>query len=336
MKAINSRLTLGVLAAAVMGLAWLAGQPVQAADQVNLTIAAGSPGGVYFKNAAAYGEIIKKVIPGASVTVTSGGGMANAERLDSGDADIGILENAVATLGFRGEPPAKKKYNYRMIAAFSGPSRAQAMILEKSGVKRFEEIKAKKYPLKVAMFEKHQLATQQAEAVFNAYGITFDDIKSWGGYVTFGSINEGFRQMEDGIVEMWFTGSSFSPHPKFIEMGTKQKFRLLPISKEVAEKVGKKFGQPIVEVPADIYKDFNGTNEPYWTMDTTLCFAVKTNMPEDVAYKLTKALVDYKDDLYAVHQQNKYYKPETAWQGVGECPLHPGAARFYKEKGYMK
>jgi TRAP transporter TAXI family solute receptor len=305
------------------------------AHAMDFTLTAGSPGGVYFKNAAAFAEFIKKEMPGTSTTVIAGGGMANVERLDAGQADIAVLENATATLGYKGTPPARKKYNIRMLAAFSGPSRTQALIVDSAGIKSFEEIKAKKFPLRVNMFERHQLATMQAEAIFNAYGISFDDIRSWGGKVVFTSASEGFRMIEDGLSDMWFTGGSFYPHPKFIQLGTKKKFRLLPISKEVAEKVADKFGQGIMEIPADIYKEYNGVNEPYWSLATVICFGVRTDLPEDTVYKLTKILADHKEDLYAVHPQNKFYDPKTAWKDVGAAPLHPGAEKYYKEMGYM-
>ena len=75
-----------------------------AADSVTFT--AGSPGGGYFKAAAAFGEYIKSDIPGTSVTVIPGGGWANVERLDQASkaADVAVLENALARHGPTREP----------------------------------------------------------------------------------------------------------------------------------------------------------------------------------------------------------------------------------------
>lgn len=308
---------------------------VHAADSVTFT--AGSPGGGYFKAAAAFGEYIKSDIPGTSVTVIPGGGWANVERLDpaSKAADVGVLENALASMAYEGTGPTAKKYDFRMLAAFRQPGAAQALILDSAGIKSFEEIKEKKPAIRITMFERHQLATAQALAVLEEYGITADDINSWGGKVIFTSIGEAMRMLADGQADMWFTGGSYFPHPKYTELGARHPFALLPISKDVAEKVGKRFGQDIMEVPGDVYADSNGKNGPYWSPATILTFGVRTDMDEELVYKMTKALANHKEEFWQVHKMHKFYQPEVAWKNLGVAPLHPGAARFYKEMGYM-
>jgi hypothetical protein len=93
------------LAAAVVVLAVGTIGSAQAAD--NLTLTAGSPGGGYFKAAAALAEYIKMEIPDISTTVIPGGGWANIERIDpkAGTADIAVLENALASMAFEGTGP---------------------------------------------------------------------------------------------------------------------------------------------------------------------------------------------------------------------------------------
>ena len=57
----------------------------------SLTLTAGSPGGGYFKAAAAFAEYIKNDIPGTSTSVIPGGGWANNDRLHGGQADVAVL-----------------------------------------------------------------------------------------------------------------------------------------------------------------------------------------------------------------------------------------------------
>lgn len=140
--------------------------------------------------------------------------------------------------------------------------------------------------------------------------------------------------MTDGIIDMWFS-QALLPHHKFIELGTKKRFRLIPISKEVAQKVAKERGQEIVMVPKDVYKEHNGFNEPYWSPATLVCFAVRTDLPENLVYKLTKLLADHKEEFWKIHKQHKFYNPKDAWKNIGTASLHPGAERYYKEMGYM-
>lgn len=303
----------------------------------SITMTAGSPGGGYFKAAAAFGEYIKKDIPGTSITVIPGGGWANVERLDpaAGTADIAVLENALASMAYEGTGPTGKKYDFRMLAAFRQPGAAQAVTLDSTGLKTFEDIAAQKYPIKIAMFERHQLATAQALAILEEYGLTVKKIESWGGKVMFTSISEGVRMMMDGQADMWFTGGSYFPHSQYIKLGAKKPFTLLPVSKKVAEAVGKRFGQDIMEVPAGIYAENNGTNVGYWSPATIVTFGVRTGLSDDMVYKMASALANHKEEFWTVHRMHKFYRPEVAWQNVGTAPLHPGAVKFYKENGYM-
>lgn len=320
-------------AAAVLAI----GMAGSALAQQKLTLTAGSPGGGYFKAAAAFAEYIKMEIPGISTTVIPGGGWANIERLDpkGGQADIAVLENALASMAWEGTGPTAKKYDFRMLAAFRQPGAAQAVIIDSLGLKTFEEIKAKKYPIRIAMFERHQLATGQALEMLKAYGMDKKTIESWGGKVIFTSISEGIRMMMDGLVDVWFTGGSYFPHSKYIQLGAKKAFRLLPISKSVAEKVAKRFGQEIMEVPADIYAGNNGKNDAYWSPATIVTFGVSTALSDDLVYKMAAALAKHKEEFWKVHRMHKFYTPEVACKNVGSAPLHPGAIKFYKETGCM-
>jgi TRAP transporter TAXI family solute receptor len=239
-------------------------------------------------------------------------------------------------MAWNGESPTKKKYDFRMMASVRGPSVAQAAIIKKIGIKTFDDIREKKYPIRIATFERAQLVTPMALDILAGYGITEDSIRSWGGRIVYGSMGQGMEMLMDGRADMWLTGGSVFPHPRFIELGTKEAFLLLPISKEVAGKVAAKYGTDIAEVPPGAYSNANGDYPPYWTPNLILALAVRTDLPDDLVYRMTDALAKQKERFWAVHPQHKFYNPETAWQHVGGAPLHPGAEKWYREKGYLK
>lgn len=324
----------GRLAAAglVFGLvaSWTAGAAAQ-----NLTFTSGSVGGGYFQISAALADYIQRENPEITSTVIPGGGWANVERLDSGLADVAVLENAQATLAWRGESPTGEKYDFRMLTAVRGPSIAQATIPVSRGITSFEQIVAEKRPVRIATFETAQLAAQIAVAILEEYGITREALESWGGQLIHTSSEEGFRMVNDGIADMWFTGASAYPHPSAIELGTKEEFTLLPISEEVAKRVAARFGADVGEAPADIYADANGSNEAYWTTYLVVGFAVRTDMDDDLAYAIKDALWKHREEFRQMHPQHTLYGPEFAWRSVGEAPLHPGAERWFREQGFM-
>jgi uncharacterized protein len=331
MSGLLQRLTWGLLVA--FSIAATAAR-VSAAERI--TITAGSPGGGYFLAGAALAEYIKTDMK-VQTTVMPGGGWGNVERLQSKFADIAVLENAVVTMATKGEGPNKQKYDFRMLASFRGPNVGQAAIVNSTGIKKFEDIVARKFPLRVVMLSPadHIISTTAVDTMA-AYGITKEAVESWGGKFIYTSQNDGFSMIMDGRADMFFLGAGYYPHNKYMELGTKSAFTLLPISKEAAQKVADKYGLDVERVPADIYKDSNGTNAEYWSPSLVVTFAVRTDMKDEVVYAVAKALANHKEEFWKVAAQHKFYDPSRAWKNIGSAPLHPGAKKFYQEMGYMK
>lgn len=330
-----SRRRFGAVCTSALGgaLFALGGASTTLAEDINLTFVTGSTGGGYFKAAAAFAEYISKEMPEIKTTVLPGAGWANIDRLETGDADLAVVENVLATLAAKGDSPTGRKYDFKMLAAFRGPSVAQAIIPVDRGVTSFEQIAAEKLPLRIATFERAHIVTPIATDILAEYGITEEALTSWGGRIIYTSLNEGFRMVNDGVADMWLSGGSFYPHHAAIELGTKEEFTLLPISEEVAKAVSAKYGAQVAEVPAGIYEDANGTSALYYSPSLIVAFAVRSDLDEELVYKLTATLWKYREDFRAVHNQHMVYDLEFAAKNVGDAPLHPGAARWYKEQG---
>jgi TRAP-type uncharacterized transport system substrate-binding protein len=60
-------------------------------------------------------------------------------------------------------------------------------------------------------------------------------------------------------------------------------------------------------------------------------------MPDWEAYAITKALCEHKEQMVAATRALAGFKPEDAWRPDNvNLPLHPGAARYYRERGWLK
>ena len=87
-----------------------------------------------------------------------------------------------------------------------------------------------------------------------------------------------------------------------------------------------------VQLPANTYK---GQTAPVDTLAVMAVWATHDGVSEQTAYEVTKALYENTAIMGQVHVQGKNISLKTAL-GVGSVPLHPGAARYYKEKGLIK
>jgi TRAP transporter TAXI family solute receptor len=87
------------------------------------------------------------------------------------------------------------------------------------------------------------------------------------------------------------------------------------------------------KVPIDQYQRVLN-EEPSTTIGYRLPLVLSAQIPDDIVYEITKALCEHADETRAVHRGWRAFDPRTAWQNTG-WELHPGAARYYREMGYM-
>jgi TRAP transporter TAXI family solute receptor len=107
----------------------------------------------------------------------------------------------------------------------------------------------------------------------------------------------------------------------------------LGLEPEIVERLAP-LGYTPSTMPADTFKK---QGEPVRTVGFPTVLITNKDLPEPVAYTVTKTLIESKDALVRGHAGLSAFDPQTAWrpEKVG-IPLHPGAARAYREKGWMK
>jgi TRAP transporter TAXI family solute receptor len=87
-----------------------------------------------------------------------------------------------------------------------------------------------------------------------------------------------------------------------------------------------------VQLPANTYK---GQSAPVSTIAVMAVWTAHDGVSDNTAYEVTKALYENTAIMGQVHVQGKNITLNTA-TAVGSLPLHPGAARYFREKGVLK
>ena len=168
--------------------------------------------------------------------------------------------------------------------------------------------------------------------LLEAYGITYDDIISWGGRLNFKQIAEANEMMSMGPLDIRFDSGACSL-ASIKELAVNFDLNLLPVDEEVLETLTKKYGYTKEYITNEDY-DFVTTVSP--TFGFLKVIMVREDVPEEVVYKVTKAIGDNLDYFYNVSKNLKVVTQERMWQVIPEAPLHPGAIRYYQEIGVMK
>lgn len=207
----------------------------------------------------------------------------------------------------------------------------QCFIDEKTGLKSFDEIKDKKFPLRIGINRKGTLMQVSSQKVLEAYGITFADISEWGGKVHMVPGPQAADLWDagqlDGIVE-------FSQYPasRFLEHSKKHKLRILPIAKEKIPGLCKDLSVTPTVISANTYPF---QKEDYTSINTKLLLTTSAEQSEEMIYNIVKAVHSNLDYLHKVHANLKALSAETMAKGV-LVDLHPGALKFYREIGALQ
>jgi hypothetical protein len=308
----------------------LAAAPLMAGEKVFLTIASGPTGGDWYTMGGTIGELAKSAVPGATVTVTTGGAVGNLSVVDAGKADIGLSMASLyneARSG-SGEFQGKAKENIRAMAYLANIFMSFLLVAEESPIRSIDEIREKKIPIRLLTSTRASSPAVAAERMLGEYGIKLDDITKWGGKVGYVSYAEASNLIKDGHADAW-VGPMVSG---IVELATTKKMRLLPIRSAVLDAVQEKYQYVKATLPKGMYY-FVTVDTPH--MAESVILIARKGLADDVVYRLAKAISGDPEQIRRVSKTYQSYDPAQAWRNVGG-PLHPGAERFYREASYMK
>ncbi len=305
-----------------------------AADTFNLKLTTGAAGGIFYMQAGVISEVIKKAYPGSQINAVPGGAIGNLGVVSKGVADIGLTHINMYPLAIKGKGPFKQKYdNVAAIMKHGYYSYAQLFVSENTGIKSFKDLAEKKFPLKIATTSRSGASYWMAVWLLEAHGITIDQLESWGGKLLHGSMNDAVNWFRDGQVNAW-GGGGHLPSNAPTQISQFAKVRLLNVDKAHMSKLLDDIqGAEARTIPPGTYPKMANGNEDVHTFADPGGIIVRKDLSDDIVYKITKALVENEQTIREGAGMEAF-DPKTAWKNIG--PLHPGAVKYFKERGWMK
>lgn len=299
----------------------------------NITILGGSVGGVWSAITEGVAESVRRNAPsGSNITSEVGKDGPNNVMVANMEAELAISYSPTAYAALEGIDPYKDAYpGVRAVAVLNPGSTFHFLVLENTGLTSIEDIKAKKFPLSISVNAQGSTMELASKTLLNAYGISYQDIESWGGKVFFLSTSQTMEAIDDGLVQ---AHSLNGEHPisHFVEASIRRDFNLLPISSEAINKVNQALGTRAGVIPGGTY---SFTPEEIPTFAASLLLVTGADQSEDFIYSITKNLNDNLDYLSSVHAILKDINL-IEMADTSPIPLHPGAEKFYKEMGVLK
>lgn len=307
---------------------------------VELTFATQDVGTTSYVYASTMANLFTDAFPDGSVidvTTTSPGGVGAPIILENGECNIVISNGAPAKLayntGILGNPPTEK---VRAIAGGLDVAFINVLFtndfVKKTGIKTVEELVEKKYPVNIAIKSQGSFGELACTKVLDALGVTYDDIKSWGGTVTNTGTDAIISLLKDGKADM--TIDHIAPgQSATTELCMTTDMFFPQLSDETLSKLKEDgFSDSVIE--ADTW---NGQKDSIKSVGSPQVVLVSADLDNDTVYKLTKTLCENQKALVNASAALKAFDPAKAWEpSLLGAPIHPGAETYYKEAGYMK
>lgn len=323
--------TIAVVAALSMALA--AGP---AAAQQSLTWTAGAVGGGWYAISGGMAELLREKAA-LNIKVVPGGGTQNPPLVQKGEAEIGMGLPPLLDAATKGEDPyqGQRMPDLRAIAGNMSLNTFHFYVGDDTPFARMtlEEIFKGRKPIRVAISKPGSSDVWVFEKVMEFYAISYKDWEAAGARFFRGSYTEQAGAFKDRNVDGTFTFLAL-PGASITEASIGRTLKLLAFPEPLLQHLGK-FGLGKGTIPPGTYPRAANGNEPVVsaTMGTTI--TVNAKMPDDLAYTIARTLNDNVDRVHRIHGSLADYDPSKGHLYLG-VPLHPGAARYYREKGWLK
>ncbi len=294
-----------------------------------ITVLTGPTSGIYFPIGGAFSKVVGEMGYKTSATAT-GATAENINAILTGKGEMAIAMSdsviqAVEAFGaYQGKPKAED------LRAMMGlwPNVCQIVTTKDSGITKFEDLKGKR----VGVGAPNSGVELNARMMFEAHNMTYKDAK-----VDYLSYGEAIDQIKNGQCDVAFVTSGLG-NATIKELGTAKEIVFVPVEGEALKRLIAKYPFYVQwTIPKDVY----GTKNDTTTAAVMNIMLVSKKLSDDVVYDLLTGIYSPKglETIGASHATAKReIRPDTALRGIQgtSVQLHPGAVKYYKEKGMLK
>ena len=310
MKSSIKRIGLG------LGLALAIAAPASAADMKMMT---GPQGGSWIPLGGQMKDMWEKAIPGLSVQVMPGAGIANVRAIEEDKAQVGFANSISTVDAMAGKPPFNKPHKDVCNVATLYPQYFQFVVNADSGINKFEDLKGKS----ITTQQKGNTGELITRQLLEIHGLSYNDVK-----VSFVGYSDSVNQMKDGHA-VAFGLNTQVPAGAIMDLAAARDIKLLDQSSSIDAMRKLNPGYQLITIPKGSYpkQDQDVHVIGFYTHVVASC-----KLPADEVYTMTKQIAANTKTLATVAKDIGSLTPKGMAADIG-VPFHPGAAKFYKEAG---
>ena len=305
----------------IVFMGWVSGSMAQ--DKANwpkgVTIGAAPVGGTYYIWAGGFAKLLHEKMGVQGNVEVTGGPVHNTQLVEVKNLDFGMVTSAPVWEGWTGEGWAKGKKHQNVRVIFPMYATWFQMYAEaKKGIKTLKDLEGKS----VGVGPTGGTPATYWPKILEAAGVK-------PGRIVNASSADLNSQLKDGMLDANSQAVGL-PWVTITEIETTHDVNLIPISKSEADKFIAQY--PLFAtgvIPKGTYK--SNKDQDIETISIWNFMTVHKDTPDDFVYEVVKATFDNVDILIAAHNSAKETKPDAIV--TSPIPLHPGAVKYYQEKG---
>ena len=309
---------------------------------INATVTGATPSGYPRTMVEGLNAVVRDTYPGSSVSFKpnspGGGVLAIAE----GQADFTATATGTEVkLANEGTAPFTKPLKGKFSLAMQLYDNQYIHFLmtkawaDENGIKSFDDIAKKKPKMRLAINrpDNPQVSIGGPYAMMEAHGWTIEDVQKWGGSYVLGNSAIGLDAIKDGKADVFMNARNLGD-ALIKDIASKRDLLWIEADPAKAAKAAAVFANKADPVKAGTYAFMA---KDYTTVRMSVFLLAGAHVPEEVVYKYVKAVAESEARVQAVGGSLKTsFTAAKMVTNPANLPVHPGALRYYKEKGLMK
>ena len=331
-----------VLAAAALLVALPAAADFNDKKPINATVTGATPSGYPRTMVEGLNAVVRDVYPGSSVSFKpdspGGGVLAIGEGRADFTATATGTEVKLANDGQSPYPkPLKGKFSYVM-QLYDNQFIHFLMTKEwadANGVRSWTDIAKKKPKMRLAINrpDNPQTTIGGPYEVMKAYGFSINDIEKWGGNFVLGNSSIGLDAIVDGKADVFMNARNLGD-ALVKDVAGKRALLWIDGDRATVQKAADTFSNKADMVPKGTYPFME---KDYPTVRMWVSLLAGSHVPDEEVYKYVKAIAENEARVHAIGGSLKSGFTVTKMAtNPANLPYHPGALRYYKEKGLVK
>jgi TRAP transporter TAXI family solute receptor len=295
------------------------------AAETSINVLTGGTGGAYYALGVALANVIGKTMPGVKTSVqATKGSVENLDLLEAGHGEIAFALGDLLSDAWKGHVDAGFKAPLKKLRGIAAiyPSYIQIAARADTGIKSIADLKGKR----VSVGTPKSDTELNAHAILAAAGLTYKDL----GKVEYLPLGQSVELMKNRQLDVMLQSAGLGV-AALRDLATSVDIAIVPIPLDIIKKAHDPAFLPAT-IPANTYRG-QTADVPAAAVQNYL--VTQDGVSNEIVYVMTKALWTNLDQLTAAHSAAKAIDPKRALEGM-PVPLHPGAAKYYREVGILK